>query len=229
MLPGLVAAAPAGSLQIAVSGQQWWWRVHYLSPDGAAVELANEIRLPVGEPVEFQLESLDVIHSFWIPSLGGKVDMIPGRKTRLALLPTRTGVFRGVCAEYCGSAHALMAFDVVVVEKEEFERWLVQQREPAADPLETIAARGRDLFLANGCSACHTIRGTAADGIVGPDLTHAGGRASFGAGTLRNVPGAVHRWITQTERLKPGVHMPAFDMLPEEELRALAAYLESLQ
>jgi cytochrome c oxidase subunit II len=229
ILPGLVAPAPDGSLQIAVSGQQWWWRVRFLPPDGEPVELANEIRLPVGEPVEFLLESLDVIHSFWIPSLGGKVDMIPGRGTRLVLRPTRTGNFRGVCAEYCGSSHALMAFDVVVVEKEDFARWLALQREPAAEPTDPLAARGRELFLANGCSACHTIRGTPADGVVGPDLTHAGGRASLGAGTLRNERGAVLRWVRDTETLKPGVHMPAFDMLPEPELRALAAYLESLQ
>jgi cytochrome c oxidase subunit 2 len=229
MLPGLVAPAPEGSLRIAVSGQQWWWRVRYLAADGAAVQLANEIRLPVDEPVEFRLESLDVIHSFWIPALGGKADMIPGRETRLVLLPTRTGTFRGVCAEFCGSAHARMAFDVVVVEKAEFELWLARQREPAADPADALAMRGRELFLANGCSACHTIRGTSGDGVVGPDLTHVGGRASLGAGTLRNERGAVLRWITETERLKPGVHMPAFDMLPQQELQALAAYLEGLR
>jgi cytochrome c oxidase subunit 2 len=229
LLPELVAPAPKGALQIAVSGQQWWWRVRYLPSDGAAVESANEIRLPVGEPVEFQLESLDVIHSFWIPPLGGKVDMIPGRETRLVLRPTRTGIFRGTCAEYCGSAHALMAFDVVVVAKDEFERWLARQREPAAEPTDALAARGREQFLANGCSACHTVRGTPGDGVVGPDLTHAGARSSLGAGTLQNERGAALRWITATEQLKSGVHMPAFDMLPEQDLRALAAYIESLQ
>jgi cytochrome c oxidase subunit II len=229
MLPGLVAPAPEGSLKIAVSGEQWWWRVRYLPPGVEPVELANEIRLPVGEPVEFHLESPDVIHSFWIPPLGGKVDMIPGRKTRLVLRPTRTGTFRGVCAEYCGSAHALMAFDVIVVEKEEFKRWLNGQREPAANPAEGNAARGAELFLANGCGACHTIRGTLADGVIGPDLTHAGSRASLGAGTLPNDGAAFVRWITHSEKLKPGVLMPAFDMLSEPDLRAMAAYLESLQ
>jgi cytochrome c oxidase subunit II len=228
MLPGLVAPAPPGSLRVEVTGQQWWWRLRCFAPDGAAVELANELRLPVGEPVEFQLDSLDVIHSFWIPSLGGKVDMIPGRTTRLVLLPTRTGTFRGVCAEYCGSAHARMAFDVVVVEKDEFEPWLAQQREPAADPTDALAARGRDLFLANGCGACHTIRGTVADGVVGPDLTHVGARASVGAGTLPNEDGALLRWITDPRESKPGAHMAAFDMLPADELQALAAYLEGL-
>jgi cytochrome c oxidase subunit II len=229
LLPGLLAPAPPGSLSISVSGEQWWWRVRYLAAEGGAVELANEIRLPVGEAVEFQLESPDVIHSFWIPSLGGKVDMIPGRRTRLVLLPTRIGTFRGVCAEYCGSAHARMAFDVIVTDKAGFLHWLEGQRQPAREPAESGAARGRALFLENGCGACHAIRGTPADGVVGPDLTHAGSRATIAAGTLANDAGGFLRWIAASESIKPGVHMPAFSMLPPDELRAVAAYLESLQ
>jgi cytochrome c oxidase subunit 2 len=212
-----------------VTGRQWWWRVRYPTPDGTPVELANEIRLPLGEPVEFLLESDDVIHSFWIPSLGGKVDMIPGRTTRLALLPTRAGVFRGICAEYCGSAHARMSFDVTVVEQAEFEDWLQRQRTPALSPTAPLAAAGGELFMSSGCGACHTIRGTPADGAIGPDLTHVGGRTSIGAGVLRNTGGAFLHWIAATEKLKPGVHMPAFDMLRHDELRALAAYLEDLR
>ena len=229
MLPELVARAPEGSLKIAVTGEQWWWRVRYQLPGGEEVVLANEIRLPVGEPVEFELDSPDVIHSFWIPSLGGKMDMIPGRRTRLALEPTRTGTFRGVCAEYCGASHALMAFHVVVMEREGFAQWLAQQRQPAPEPAEPIAAQGREHFLANGCSACHTIRGTNADGVVGPDLTHVGSRVSLGAGILPNESEAFVRWIAQTDKVKPGVTMPHFGMLPPEELRALATYLESLK
>lgn len=229
LLPRLLARAPEGSMKILVTGEQWWWRVHYQPTVGTPVALANEIRLPVGEPVEFELESQDVIHSFWIPSLGGKMDMIPGRRTRLALHPTRTGVFRGVCAEYCGAAHALMAFDVVVLEKEEFARWLNAQRLPAAEPVGSSAALGRERFFANGCAACHTIRGTAARGIVGPDLTHVGSRRMLGAGHVPNDPGGFIRWIEKTDRVKPGVHMPHFGMLPRDELDALAAYLESLQ
>jgi cytochrome c oxidase subunit 2 len=228
-LPALLAPAPEGSLKIAVSGEQWWWRVRYLPPGGEPVELANEIRLPVGEPVEFSLESPDVIHSFWIPALGGKIDMIPGRVTRLALTPTKTGVFRGACAEYCGTAHALMSFPVVVQEKEEFDRWLARQARPAHPPAGPLAARGQELFLANGCGACHTIRGTPADGVVGPDLTHVGSRLSVGAGTLPNNAGTLLRWIARTEHVKPGVHMPAFGMLPKDDLHALAHYLEGLQ
>jgi cytochrome c oxidase subunit 2 len=216
-------------LKIMVVGEQWWWRVRYEPATGGAVDLANEIRLPVGEPVLFELESPDVIHSFWIPSLGGKMDMIPGRRTRLTLQPTRTGVFRGTCAEYCGASHALMAFDVVVMEKNEFARWLDEQRAPAADLDDPELAPGREQFLANGCSACHTIRGTPARGLVGPDLTHVGSRRSLGAGIVSNDTEGFVRWIEQTDRVKPGVHMPHFRMLPAEELAALALYLESLQ
>ena len=226
LMPGLLAPAPPGSLEIAVSGEQWWWRVRYLPPGGGAVELANEIRLPAGEPVQLHLDSPDVIHSFWIPSLGGKIDMIPGRRTRLALEPTRTGVFRGVCAEYCGTSHALMAFDVVVLEKEEFARWLAQQRQPARP---RPATRGGELFLANGCGACHTVRGTPADGVVGPDLTHVGSRLSLGAGILPNGPEGFLRWIARTGDVKPEVHMPAFGMLPPQDLQAMAAYLDGLE
>jgi cytochrome c oxidase subunit 2 len=229
LLPRLLAPAPGNSLKIAVSGEQWWWRVRYLGPGGSPVELANEVRLPVGEPVELSLASPDVIHSFWIPSLAGKMDMIPGRVTRLVLEPSRTGVFRGVCAEYCGIAHALMMFAVVVLEPGEFARWLAQQAAPAAVPVSPDARRGHALFLASGCGACHTIRGSAARGAVGPDLTHVGSRLSLGAGILRNDPDTFVRWIARTEQVKPGVHMPAFGMLPADDLRALAAYLDSLQ
>jgi cytochrome c oxidase subunit 2 len=228
-LPELVAPAPEGSVTITVSGEQWWWRVRYHAPEGEFIETANEIRLPVGEPVDFRLQSVDVIHSFWVPSLGGKVDMIPGRLTRLALEPTRTGVFRGVCAEYCGTSHALMAFDTVVVEKQRFVSWLEHQYQPARRPEDPLAIRGGELFLSSGCGACHAIRGTAADGAVGPDLTHVGSRLSVGAGTLRNEPAEFLRWIARTNEAKPDVHMPAFGMLPHDDLRAIAAYLDGLE
>lgn len=228
LLPGLLAAAPPGTMKVSVVGEQWWWRVRYHPARGAPFETANEIRLPVGEPVEFELRSADVIHSFWIPSLGGKMDMFPGRTTRLVLKPTKTGRFRGVCAEYCGASHALMAFDVLVVEKSEFERWLEEQRRPAAEPSGT-AAKGRDLFLANGCAACHAIRGTQAAGVIGPDLTYVGGRLSLAGGALPAGAESLKRWITKTHEVKPGALMPHFAMLPPEELDALAAYLESLK
>jgi cytochrome c oxidase subunit 2 len=228
-LPALVAPAPEGTLKIAVSGEQWWWRVRYLLPAGEAVVLANEIRLPAGEPVEFQLDSPDVIHSFWIPSLGGKVDMIPGRVTRLVLNPTRTGFFRGVCAEYCGASHALMRLSVVVQEKDDFVRWLADQARSAQAPADPLASQGQDAFLASGCGSCHTVRGTPADGVIGPDLTHVGSRLSVAAETLPNETDAFRRWIAATEELKPGAQMPSFHMLPPEVLSALAAYMEGLK
>lgn len=229
MLPGLVAPAPEGSLKIAVSGELWWWRVRYESASGQPVELANEIHLPVGEPVEFELTSDNVIHSFWIPSLAGKMDMIPGRVTRLTLTPTRTGLFRGACAEYCGTSHALMTFDVIVEEKLEFDRWLARQAQSVETPTEPVAKQGRELFLATGCHACHTVRDTPATGIIGPDLTHVGSRRSLAAGTMSAEHDEFRRWIALTEDVKPGALMPKFDMLPDEQLHALAVYLEGLK
>ena len=228
-LPHLLAPAPEGSLRIFVSGEQWWWRIRYEVPGKEPVVLANEIRLPVGEPVEFRLDSPDVIHSFWVPSLGGKIDMIPGRTTRLALTPTRTGVFRGACAEYCGTSHALMSFYVIVHTREDFSRWLAHQQTPAIPSDAAVPARGRELFLASGCGACHTVRGTPANGVIGPDLTHVGTRLTIGAGSLPNNAEALLRWIARTEHVKPEVLMPAFGMLPHEDLQALAIYLEGLK
>lgn len=229
MMPSMLAPAPPGSLRISVSGERWWWRVRYEPGTPEEVTLANEIRLPVNEPVDFFLESPDVIHSFWIPAIGGKMDMIPGRVTRLTLKPTRTGRFRGQCAEYCGTSHALMAFEVLVVERDQFDAWLAQQRQPAAEPAAQRLVDGRDAFFLNGCSSCHTIRGTPARGIMGPDLTHVGSRLSLGAGILPNETPAFARWIAHTDTVKPAVLMPHWSMLPEEELVALSAYLESLQ
>lgn len=228
LLPPLLAPADGGPT-IRVTGEQYWWRVQYLADDGQAIALANELRLPVGRSVELELESHDVIHSFWIPALAGKVDMIPGRRTRLTLEPTRTGVFRGVCAEYCGPSHAKMAFSVVVAEEDEVARWLAHQAEPARPATLPLAVRGQELFVASGCAACHTIRGTVADGAVGPDLTHVGGRPTVGAGALGSDQEGLRRWLAGPERIKPGVHMPAFAMLPPADLQALATYLEGLK
>jgi cytochrome c oxidase subunit 2 len=229
LLPPLLPSGTEGARTIEIVGEQWWWRVRYVRPDGAPIELANEIRLPVGEPVLLELASDDVIHSFWIPALGGKADMIPGRRARLLLQPTATGVYRGVCAEYCGTSHALMAFRAVVQEPAEFDAWLARQAAPAVAPPDPLAAAGADAFLANGCGACHAVRGTPALGQVGPDLTHVGSRLSLGAGILPNDPNAFLRFVSRTHEIKPSVHMPAFGMLPATELEALAAYLEALQ
>lgn len=229
LMPGLRGPAEDVTLRIAVSGERWWWRVHYLGPDGDTIASANEIRLPAGERVEFALSSPDVIHSFWLPTLGGKVDMIPGRVNRMLLEPTEPGTYRGACAEFCGESHALMSFSVVVMEPAAFRTWLAHAAEPAAAPATALAERGQALFLANGCGACHSVRGTPARGEVGPDLTHVGGRESLAAGILPNEREAFVRWIAHPEAIKPGVRMPGFGMLPQEDLRAIAAYLDGLQ
>ncbi|HYG22484.1 MAG TPA: cytochrome c oxidase subunit II [Verrucomicrobiae bacterium] len=228
MLPAMVAPAPAGSLRIRVIGEQWWWRVQY-EREGRLVELANEIRIPVNEPVQFELMSSNVIHAFWIPSLGGKRDMIPGRVIPIALTASRTGLFRGVCAEYCGASHALMSFIVEVMEKPAFESWLEQQAADARIPSNDDALRGQHLFVENGCGACHTVRGTPASGTMGPELTHVGSRFSLGAGVLTNDLSALEKWIASPDRIKPAAHMPAFGMLPPADQRALAAYLKGLE
>ena len=229
MIPRTVARAPAGSLEIAVTGEQWWWRVRYIRADGGDVPLANELRMPLGEPIQLRLDSDNVIHSFWVPSLAGKVDMIPGRVTYLTVRPSATGIFRGACAEYCGTAHALMAFYVEVMEKAAFEQWLDHQAAPAGPVSGADATRGARVFAATGCGACHTVRGTTARGQIGPDLTHVGGRLSIGAGILENRPDRIREWLARTAHIKPGVHMPEFDMLPDGDLRALAAYLHELK
>jgi cytochrome c oxidase subunit 2 len=228
-IPRLVARAPEGSLSVDVTGELWWWRVSYTLADGERLELANEIRLPVDEPVQFRLTSDNVIHSFWIPSLGGKMDMIPGRTTHLALHPTRTGTFAGACAEYCGTAHAFMRLLVRVTSRAEFDAWLAAQAAPAAAPSTDAAGRGRQVLLGSGCGACHTVRGTAAAGVIGPDLTHVGSRLSLAAGSLPADRAAFERWIAAPERLKPGVHMPSFGMLAEGDRRDLAEYLGGLR
>lgn len=228
-LPGVLALPPPARLTIAVTGEQWWWRVRYAPAGGPGFELANEIRLPVGERIELQLASADVIHSFWVPSLAGKLDMVPGRLNRMALEPTRTGVFRGACAEYCGTSHAFMSFYVVVMEQDAFAQWLRGEGRGAEPPAGPVAAAGQEAFLAYGCGSCHTIRGTPADGAIGPDLTHVGSRLSLAAGVLPTTPGNFERWIAVTRNVKPGAHMPPFDMLNGGDLVPLAAYLSGLR
>jgi cytochrome c oxidase subunit 2 len=228
-IPPLVARAPAGSLSIAVTGERWWWRVRYEPPGGAAVPVANELYLPVNELVQFRLNSHDVIHSFWMPSLGPKMDMIPGRITWLALEPTQIGWFRGTCAEFCGGSHALMGFDVRVTGRPAFEKWLAHQAAPAAVPPDAIARHGYDLFFAAGCSACHTIRGTPAAGVIGPDLTHVGSRRTLAASVLPNDVDAFRRWMAHPGHIKPRARMPRFGMLADADLKALATFLEGLE
>lgn len=227
LMPGLrpwTEARPAG-LVVEVTGRQYWWEITYHPPGGAPVTTANELRMPVGEPVEFRLASPDVIHSFWIPPLGGKMDMIPGRVNRLTLEADRPGTFRGACAEYCGTSHALMTLTAVAEGADAFARWLVAE----ASPSPGIGAAGADAFLEEGCGACHTVRGTDAAGRVGPDLSHYGARATLGAGALPRSPANTARFIESPEAVKPGAEMPAYDMLGDERLSAIANWLEGLR
>ena len=227
-LPYLTELRPLpGEPTVRVTGEKWWWRVHYLTA-GGEVRSANELRLPVGRVTEVSLGSDKVIHSFWIPSLSGKMDMFPGRETRLSLEPFRTGVFRGQCAELCGTGHALMAFPAVVMEPAEFEAWLANEAGPAAPPADERARRGLDVFLSEGCGACHAIRGTPAEGAFGPDLTHVGSRLTIGAGTLPNTVEDFAVWIAETHAVKPEVDMPEYELIGPEALAALAYYLDGL-
>ncbi|AJE49058.1 cytochrome c oxidase subunit 2 [Celeribacter indicus] len=221
---------PGEGLRVRVTGEQWWWRVEYW-PDGAAepVVSANEIRLPAGRRTEFVLDSDQVIHSFWIPALGGKMDMFPGRETRMSLHPETPGVYRGQCAEFCGTSHAWMAFETVVMPEEEFEDWLAAEAEDARPPASAAAERGAALFRREGCGACHAVRGTDAIGQVGPDLTHLGARHSIGAARIGTSTEEIAAWIRDAGAFKPDVRMPAYPDLTDAESRDIALYLKDLK
>jgi cytochrome c oxidase subunit 2 len=221
----LVAAASDGrapAVRVQVVAHQWWWRVRYLHADGSVdFETANEIRIPAGQPIEIALASADVLHSFWVPNLAGKLDAIPGRTQRLRFTARDAGMSRGQCAEYCGGPHAQMALWVVAEPDDTFARWRETQRLPARASDET--------FLAY-CAACHAIRGTPARGTLGPDLTHVGSRFSLAAATLPNDTGALAAWIVSSQHIKPGNLMPQFPaQFDGETLERLAAYLAALE
>lgn len=216
------------ALRIEVAGELWWWRVRYRDEAGDLLfETANDIRIPVGVPVEILLTSSNVIHSFWVPSLAGKLDMVPGRTNRLRMLAREPGVFSGLCAEYCGAQHAKMQFDVQALDPEQFRAWLAAQRLPANEAGAELRA-GAGVFLRD-CAQCHTVRGTAAAGTLGPDLTHVASRPRLAAGALPNNAGALAGWVAGSQHIKPGNLMPAFGHLSGDELRAVTGYLGSLK
>jgi cytochrome c oxidase subunit 2 len=214
--------------RIVVTGERWWWRVQYDDVDGRQIVLANELRLPVAQPVVLELRSNEVIHSLWVPALAGKRDLIPGRVNHLRIEPTRVGVYSGVCAEFCGTGHAHMRLVVEVMSQDGFASWLEAQRAPARPPVSDEARRGAELFAARGCANCHTVRGTGAQGRVGPDLTHVGSRHSIGAGSLPVSHETLRQWISYAATIKPRVLMPSYS-LPRHELDALASYVEQLE
>lgn len=218
-----------GEMRVRVTGEMWWWRVAYLDAEGReAFQDANEIHIPIGQPIVFELEAADVIHSFWVPRLGGKMDMIPGRRNILRLQADEPGSYSGQCAEFCGGPHALMGMIVVAHTPKDFAVWRAKQAAPAAATALPVSA-GRQVFQASGCGACHSIKGTEANGLAGPDLSHVGSRATLGAGILPNNQGTMAGWISHSQAIKPGNRMPAYPILTGQELRDVTAYLESLQ
>jgi cytochrome c oxidase subunit 2 len=215
-------------LRIRITGEMWWWRVAYLGPGGReVVQDANELHIPAGRPVVLELQSADVIHSFWVPRLSGKLDMIPGRRNLMRIQADRPGIYGGQCAEFCGGPHALMGFTVIAHAPEQFARLMQARlaRQAAAAP--AVTARGAQLFESTGCAACHRIAGTPANGLAGPDLTHVGSRRTLGAGILPNNRGTLMGWIGNSQAIKPNNRMPPYTVLSSEQLTELATYLEA--
>lgn len=221
----LSARAADAAVTIEVIGHQWWWEVHY--PEQSLIT-ANEITIPVGQPVRINLTSADVIHSFWVPQLHGKLDLIPGRTNTFWLEAERTGEYWGLCAEFCGTQHAKMRFLVVAVAPAEFAAWLAAQQTPPPPPTSALAQQGEQLFMARACAQCHAIAGTPANGRLGPDLTHLASRRTLAAGVLDNTVGNLGGWLIDPQHLKSGNLMPA-SLLTADELQAMLAYLQTLQ
>jgi cytochrome c oxidase subunit II len=219
-----------GAATVQVTGHMWWWDVRYGDAGGQpALRTANELVVPVGRPVTLALGSADVIHSFWVPALSGKVDMMPGRVHSLRIVADQAGVYRGPCAEYCGDQHARMTLHVVALPPDEYDRWRAAQAAPAVEPTDAAARRGRALFEARHCNACHAVRGLVEGTGYGPDLTHVGSRRHLGAGLLPLNRDTLARWIADTQHLKPGARMPASPDLDAASLADLAAFLEGLK
>lgn len=225
---GTLRALPTvqpNTLNIEVTGLQWWWRVHY--PDGR-VTTANEIHIPVGRTVQLLLNSDDVIHSFWVPRLHGKVDMIPGKTNTLVLQADTLGEYVGECAEFCGTQHARMHLRLIAMPPDEFDAWLDAQSRPAPDPANSTLREGQQIFLGSACVYCHTIRGTNASGVLGPDLTHLASRRTLAAGVVPNTGGYLTGWIADPHGIKPGNRMPP-TLMDADDLNLLVTYLESLE
>jgi cytochrome c oxidase subunit 2 len=213
------------ALRIRVVGHQWWWEVQYTQQQ---FETANELHIPVGHPVQITLESEDVIHSFWAPSLHGKLDLVPGSTNTFWIQADEAGSYWGECAEFCGVQHANMRFVVIAEPWEAYAAWIARQQQPAAEPEDPLARQGQEVFLSATCVECHTVRGTHATGDLGPDLTHLADRSMLAAGTVANNRGNLGGWISDPQHIKPGSLMPSTN-LTGDELQALLAYLATLE
>lgn len=221
-------AAAHEKLSITVTGNQWWWDVQYNAADQSKmVRTANEIHLPAGIPVRIMLKSNDVIHSFWVPSLAGKQDLIPGRDTDITVTPRKVGIYRGQCAEFCGAEHAKMALVVDVDSYPDFIKWWQHQLQEAPAPTTQLAKAGYDFVTSRNCGACHAISGTPASATVGPDLTHLASRRTLAA-SMPMSEGNLYGWVADPQSIKPGTKMPTVGLEPNE-LHAVVAYLETLK
>ena len=210
---------------VVITGHQWWWEAAY---PGTKVITANEIHLPVGKRILLQLEAGDVIHDWWVPALGGKMDMIPGMNNHLWIDIDKPGEYDGACAEFCGQQHAWMRIKVIAQTPADYAQWLSAHALPALPPADTLAKAGASLFMKASCSGCHHIAGTAANGLVGPDLTHFASRKTMLAGLMDNTPENITKWITDPQKVKPGAHMPRF-IFTADSIKVLTAYLTSLK
>ncbi|MFT3789339.1 MAG: cytochrome c oxidase subunit II [Tepidisphaeraceae bacterium] len=224
------ALSATTDLHLKLTGRQWWWEVQYLDAGNPSnqVTTANEIVLPIGATVRIDLDARDVIHSLYIPSLAGKKDLIPGHPTSVWIRPDQVGTFEGQCYEFCGLAHAKMRLLVRVVSQEEYDAWHKNELADAVEPTTDLQKRGRDVFLSSTCVMCHTVLGTPAQGMVGPNLTHIGGRSTLAAASLPNDEAHLSAWIVNPQATKPGVRMPQHQF-NDDDLHAMTAYLEALK
>jgi cytochrome c oxidase subunit 2 len=218
-------------VKIEVVGRRWWWEVKY--PD-EGVTTANEIHIPVGVPVQIKLQSADVIHSFWIPELHGKMDLIPTRINNIVIQADQPGVYRGECAEFCGLQHAHMGFMVVAQSRADYDNWVKTQQQPAAAPVDQVAQQGQQVFMDAGCVFCHTVRGLEDKELdrssidLGPDLTHLDSRLTIAGASLEKNRGNLAGWIIDAQHVKPGALMPNMNNMNSQDLQNLLAYLETL-
>ena len=224
-----LAAHPQKALTIEIVGHQWWWEVNYDDPSPSKrISTANEIHVPVGEMIQFKLRTADVIHSFWVPNLHGKRDLIPGYVSTHWFRADTVGIYRGQCAEFCGLQHAQMALYIVAEPPVKFAAWLAAASAPHEPPTDSTLLYGRSVFMSTGCALCHSIAGTEARATVGPNLSHFKSRSAIAAGTLANTRANLMRWVRDPSAIKPGVRMPSV-ALTDNELSALVSYLETLK
>lgn len=222
----VAAEPPTDGLRLIVTGHQWWWEFEY--PD-LGVVTANELHIPVGQPIVVELHSDNVIHSFWIPRLAGKTDVVPGQTNSMWFQADEAGEYRGQCAELCGAQHANMNFLVFADSEADFDSWVENQQSPAVEPTGAAEIAGQEAFLGGQCIACHTIDGTTAQGRIGPNLTHFGSRQTIGGLVLNNTPEELARWLADPQKIKPRNKMVLSQPLSQDEIDALAQYLSSLK